>query len=176
MRVFWRAGTVPGHEAPPTNAPALLLKSCVRRRCAVSVTSPKAPRSNLAARNFLDGKWEKPDTARVVPGQVFLIHSEAGGYSTQAGWNPSSPDEVVPVQTVTRMVNALRTRPPTIAFARQCPADDRRAHARVREIAAILTDLQVLEGPGWFWPPVGMTAARHTTNFKRPCPTASLTG
>ncbi len=150
VRVFWRAWDRPkGHEAPPTNAPAPTPEELCPAPVRGFSNFAQKHRGQIWRWNFLDGKWEKPDTARVVPGQVFLIHSEAGGYSTQAGWNPSSPDEVVPVQTVTK--NGERPQDAT--------ANDSLSHASVlqtiaehtrdvcEEIAAILTDLQVLEGP-----------------------------
>ncbi len=47
--------------------------------------------------NFLDKLWEKADAGKVSPGQVFLIHAQAGGYLAERGWNPDSKTPVVPI-------------------------------------------------------------------------------
>lgn len=47
--------------------------------------------------NFLDETWEKVDAAKIAPGQVFLIHADAGGYSAEKGWDLQSESRVEPV-------------------------------------------------------------------------------
>jgi len=47
--------------------------------------------------SFLDKKWEKADAGKIVPGQVFLVHASAGGYSVELGWEPDSHDSVNPI-------------------------------------------------------------------------------
>lgn len=47
--------------------------------------------------NFRDQKWEQPPPAAMVPGQVFLVHADAGGYSESEGWVPDSDQPVRPV-------------------------------------------------------------------------------
>ncbi len=48
--------------------------------------------------NFLDGMWEPVKDSQVVPGRVYLVHSNAGGYSTERGWDPSLKDPVQPIE------------------------------------------------------------------------------
>lgn len=47
--------------------------------------------------NFLDETWVKVDAAKVTPGQVYLAHADAGGYSAGRGWDPESTTRVEPV-------------------------------------------------------------------------------
>jgi CRISPR-associated endonuclease/helicase Cas3 len=47
--------------------------------------------------SFLDTKWERADEGKIVPGQVFLVHADAGGYSAERGWDPGSKDRVNPI-------------------------------------------------------------------------------
>ncbi len=48
--------------------------------------------------NFLDKKWEPVDKGRILPGQVYLVHSKAGGYAMERGWGPSVEEVVPPIQ------------------------------------------------------------------------------
>jgi CRISPR-associated endonuclease/helicase Cas3 len=48
---------------------------------------------------FLEGQWEKADPDAVSPGQVFLVHADAGGYSAERGWDAASTETVAPVDT-----------------------------------------------------------------------------
>lgn len=103
VRVFWRAWEQPkGYEPPPDEEPA--------PRHEEFCPAPVGTEKNLGFRqfvqnhdgkvwrwNFLDKKWEKADTGKVTPGQVFLVHSKAGGYSVEWGWNPSSESRVDPI-------------------------------------------------------------------------------
>lgn len=47
---------------------------------------------------FLDQEWRKADKRSIIPGQVFLLHSDSGGYSLEVGWNVKKKDAVVPVE------------------------------------------------------------------------------
>jgi CRISPR-associated endonuclease/helicase Cas3 len=40
--------------------------------------------------NFLEKIWEPADANRIAPGQVFMAHVSAGGYSSEHGWEPAS--------------------------------------------------------------------------------------
>ncbi len=44
--------------------------------------------------NYLERKWVKVDPGGVYPGQIYLLHVEAGGYSTEEGWNVAVKDPV----------------------------------------------------------------------------------
>jgi CRISPR-associated endonuclease/helicase Cas3 len=45
--------------------------------------------------NFLEERWDRADT--IIPGQVHLVHANAGGYSLERGWDPSSEESVQPI-------------------------------------------------------------------------------
>ncbi|MCP9470621.1 MAG: CRISPR-associated helicase Cas3' [Nitrospira sp.] len=49
--------------------------------------------------NFLDTMWELVKESQVVPGQVYLVHANAGGYSTERGWDPSLKESVQPIES-----------------------------------------------------------------------------
>ena len=38
--------------------------------------------------NFLDKKWEGATHHEIAPGQVYLVHSDVGGYTKLLGWDP----------------------------------------------------------------------------------------
>ncbi|MBN2559626.1 MAG: CRISPR-associated endonuclease Cas3'' [Phycisphaerae bacterium] len=46
--------------------------------------------------NFLDEKWEKADARSIAPGQLFLVHADAGGYSSERGWDAHNESRVEP--------------------------------------------------------------------------------
>ena len=49
--------------------------------------------------NFLDGTWVPADRNSVYPGQTYLVHAEAGGYTSDRGWDPNNTQKVSPVST-----------------------------------------------------------------------------
>ncbi|MBW1983040.1 MAG: CRISPR-associated helicase Cas3', partial [Deltaproteobacteria bacterium] len=49
--------------------------------------------------DFLERKWEKTDAERVLPGQVYLVDTGAGGYTQDHGWELKSKNPVEPVNT-----------------------------------------------------------------------------
>jgi CRISPR-associated endonuclease/helicase Cas3 len=49
--------------------------------------------------DFLEKRWDQADTARIAPGQVYLVHADAGGYVADHGWDPQSSKRVEPVTT-----------------------------------------------------------------------------
>lgn len=46
---------------------------------------------------FRDGEWESISKDSVVPGQLFVVHSNAGGYDPDRGWDPKCRKRVEPV-------------------------------------------------------------------------------
>lgn len=91
VQVFWREWDQPkGHDPPPDDN--------VRRRttrdelCSAPVGQFKkfatdAKRKNKVWRwDHLDGKWVRPDKDSIYPGQIYLVHSSAGGYDANLGW------------------------------------------------------------------------------------------
>ncbi|HEY3963283.1 MAG TPA: DEAD/DEAH box helicase [Planctomycetaceae bacterium] len=51
--------------------------------------------------DFLAGRWTKPRTGEIFPGQMFLVASDAGGYLSDEGFSPRS-DRIVDVKDVER--------------------------------------------------------------------------
>lgn len=92
VRVFWRAWDRPkGYEPPPRRE-----ELCPARVSEFRDFAKK--RSGQVRRwNFLDESWEKVGAAKIMPGQVFLVHADTGGYSTERGWNATSRTRVEPV-------------------------------------------------------------------------------
>lgn len=98
VRVFWRDWDQSRNETPPEEAPA------PRRNelCPVPIGGFRefAQKQKDAGKvwrwSFLDKKWERPELDSIAPGQVFLIHSDAGGYSPERGWG-SGGEYVEPI-------------------------------------------------------------------------------
>lgn len=96
--VFWRAWDRPrGHE-PPSSA-----EQAPRREelCSAPIGEfrefTKKHGGQIRRWTFLDATWERVDAAKVMPGQVFLVHADAGGYSAETGWTPANRAHVEPV-------------------------------------------------------------------------------
>lgn len=80
--------------------------------------------------NFLDEKWEKVDATKIVPGQVFLIHADAGSYSPRTGWTPGDKR---PVASIALPAGARSETPDTTG-------DDRLSRVGVWQTIARHTD------------------------------------
>ncbi len=49
--------------------------------------------------NFLDKKWQNVGQNKIAPGQVYLVNSDAGGYTESHGWDPArNKQQVTPAQ------------------------------------------------------------------------------
>lgn len=108
VQVFWRDyGKTPNETEEKNAEPA----SRREELCPVLIgefqkfVADKDRRGLIWRWNFLDQCWQRPDT--IVPGQVYLVHSSAGGYSTERGWDPSLKDPVQPTTPAQRA--ALKT-------------------------------------------------------------------
>jgi CRISPR-associated endonuclease/helicase Cas3 len=44
--------------------------------------------------DWLAGEWKKADRATLTPGRIVCVAADCGGYSTERGFDPNSPDEV----------------------------------------------------------------------------------
>ncbi len=104
VQVFWREwrkGEMPSPELPRPqrkelcSAPVGEFKQFVGER----------DRRDLAFRwDYLNRKWVKVDPSGIYPGQIYLLHAEGGGYSTEEGWSTAvkepvptiSPEDSVP--------------------------------------------------------------------------------
>ncbi len=101
VRLFWRAWEQPkGNEPPSDDTPAPRREEL----CPAPIGEFKKfvedeKRFGKVWRwNFLDKKWEKSDPKKTAPGQVFLVHADAGGYSPERGWSPDGNDPVDPIE------------------------------------------------------------------------------
>ena len=98
VRMFWRAWDRPkGHEPPPKDEPAPRREELCPSPVSEFRDFATRHRGQVWQWNFLDKTWEKADAARIAPGQVFLVHADAGGYSAERGWNPASTTCVEPM-------------------------------------------------------------------------------
>lgn len=114
VRAFWRdygdpkKGATPnrigGKDADDDNPGA---EPAPRREelCPVPIGSDKNPDFRQFAKrhsgqiwrwDFLNKKWVKAEADKIVPGQVFLVHVDAGGYSVEKGWDQASTACVEP--------------------------------------------------------------------------------
>jgi len=97
VRVFWRTwGHPKGHEPPPEDEPAPRREELCPAPIGEFRDFAKKRGGQIWRWDFLDKKWEKADTAKITPGQVFLVHADAGGYSANTGWTPESNNRVDP--------------------------------------------------------------------------------
>ncbi len=92
VQVFWRDWD---GKTPPADMPA----SRREELCSVPVGELEAwikSRKKLWFWDHLEGSWQ--NTRRAVPGAVYLIHADSGGYDCSLGWDASSTQRVEPVQ------------------------------------------------------------------------------
>jgi CRISPR-associated endonuclease/helicase Cas3 len=102
-RVFWRSWKQPkGYEPPVEDEPAPQREEL----CPAPIGTDKNPGFRQFAKkhagkvwrwSFLDKKWERADAGKIAPGQVCLVHANAGGYSAEWGWDPLSNSRVDPI-------------------------------------------------------------------------------
>ena len=96
VQVFWRLWE--GGGAPPAKTPAAHRNEL----CPAPIgefrefTKERAGKHQVWRWGYLDRKWDVVGTDSIVPGQMYLVHSSAGGYSTEVGWSVASPDFVEP--------------------------------------------------------------------------------
>jgi CRISPR-associated endonuclease/helicase Cas3 len=93
VRVFWRDWVRPkGHE-PPTNQPAPQREELCPAPFLLFRDFADGNRGEIWRWSFVDRMWERVDKGKIAPGQLFLIHRGAGGYSDQRGWTGASADK-----------------------------------------------------------------------------------
>jgi CRISPR-associated endonuclease/helicase Cas3 len=94
VRVFWRVWDRPrGHEAPPADEPAPRREELSPAPIGAFRDFAKKQRGEIWRWSFLEEMWEKVDAAGITPGQLFLVHADAGGYSEQRGWTGNPADK-----------------------------------------------------------------------------------
>jgi CRISPR-associated endonuclease/helicase Cas3 len=94
VRVFWRGWDQTANHRPAADQPAPLRYEL----CPAPIGEFRDFAAHQDRRwmvwhwNFLERSWERVDSSRAAPGQTFMIHCKAGGYSPELGWNPASKD------------------------------------------------------------------------------------
>jgi CRISPR-associated endonuclease/helicase Cas3 len=94
-RVFWRNwdGVAPPEDEPgPSRDELCPVPISELREFAKSARS----RNKIFRRDFLERRWMRADSAAIYPGQTFMIHTDAGGYTGERGWNLKSEIGVRP--------------------------------------------------------------------------------
>jgi CRISPR-associated endonuclease/helicase Cas3 len=96
VRVFWRDyGETPNETDNKEAEPAPLREEL----CPALIgefrkfATDQKRKGKIWRWSFLDKKWEKADSSKIAPGQVFLVHANAGGYSAERGWTGNSVDK-----------------------------------------------------------------------------------
>lgn len=107
VRVFWRHWQRPkGFEAPPEDGPAPRREELCPAPVSDFRDYAKKHRGKVWRWDFLGNKWEPADASKIAPGQVFLVHADAGGYTPERGWDPKDTDRVEPIAGPTTKDNA----------------------------------------------------------------------
>jgi CRISPR-associated endonuclease/helicase Cas3 len=100
VRVFWRDWSQKQSQASSGDQPAALREEFCPAPIGEFKEFAADPnrKSNAWRWSFLEKKWELVDAAKIAPGQVFMVHAEAGGYSPELGWNRKSKVRVEPLR------------------------------------------------------------------------------
>jgi CRISPR-associated endonuclease/helicase Cas3 len=96
VRLFWRAwdGDEPPDDAPSPTRGELCSAPIGEFKKFVGNSRVKG---KVFRRDFLEGKWIHADASRIAPGQVYMIHGDAGGYDPQRGWDLKEQKQVSPL-------------------------------------------------------------------------------
>lgn len=98
VRVFWRAWDRPkGHEPPPKDGPAPRREELCPAPIGAFRDFAKKHAGQVWRWNYHDKTWEKVDSEKITPGQVYVVHANAGGYSAERGWDPKATAHVDPI-------------------------------------------------------------------------------
>lgn len=92
VQVFWRAW-----EGDDPNHPELQAEPGRAELCPASLnkeTQDWLGKQNCWRWDFLESRWARAET--IMPGQIYLLHADAGGYSTDKGFDPAATDPVTP--------------------------------------------------------------------------------
>ena len=94
VRVFWRDWDLKATSAPPADLPAFRAEELCPAPATEFRGFVKDHSDQVWQWDFREGQWQRPDANAVIPGQVFLVHAQAGGYRPERGWDPKSSDPV----------------------------------------------------------------------------------
>jgi CRISPR-associated endonuclease/helicase Cas3 len=96
VRVFWRDyGKGPGETEEKAAEPAPRREELCPAPIGEFRDFVKQHKRQVWRWNFLDERWDRAGT--IIPGQVYLVHANAGGYSVERGWDPRSEESVPPL-------------------------------------------------------------------------------
>jgi CRISPR-associated endonuclease/helicase Cas3 len=96
VQVFWRE--MPKGEKAPADTIVPERRELVRVAAHVFKKFAEKNKGSIWRRDPLDGTWEEfRDTYHVAPGQIFLIDTSCGGYSTTLGWTGEKSKDPFPV-------------------------------------------------------------------------------
>ncbi len=96
VRVFWRDWDP--QTAPPRDLPAYRAEELCSAPLGEFREFLKNHGDEVWRWDFREGTWRRAGEGAVVPGQVFLIRCEAGGYRPDRGWDPTSSETVSPLE------------------------------------------------------------------------------
>lgn len=92
VSVFWRQGEPPEDEPEPQPLRDELCPAPLAQ------VRDRIKKGELAWRwDYLEERWVPVRPAQVYPGLALRFRSEAGGYTEELGWDPSSPNPVPPI-------------------------------------------------------------------------------
>jgi CRISPR-associated endonuclease/helicase Cas3 len=98
VRVLWREWPqTKGVEPPDAHDPEPQREELCPAHVAEFRNFAKTRRGRIWRWSFVDDRWERVDQAKIVPGQVFLVHSGEGGYTPQRGWDHKGSEPVEPL-------------------------------------------------------------------------------
>jgi len=98
MQVFWRAweGDDPNRPEPqPAPARDELCPASLNKD-----TKDWLKKKTSWRWDFLESRWQRADN--IVPGQIYLLPAEAGGYSAETGFDPDAEEPVTPLNAISQ--------------------------------------------------------------------------
>lgn len=100
VQVFWRDLPEDADAPADTTIPDRSELVRVGTQAFKKFADKKENKGHIWRRNPLDGTWEAfRDTYYVNPGQIFLVDTACGGYSTSLGWTGEKSKEAFPVRS-----------------------------------------------------------------------------
>lgn len=142
VRVFWRQWAP--QTAPPRDLPAYRAEELCSAPVGEFREFLNNHRKEVWRWDFREGTWRMANEAPVVPGQVFLIRCDAGGYRLDRGWDPKSFEEVTPLTLSGGPPDATAAEPFAVCGRWQSIADH--TQELCDELASLLNRLRVPEG------------------------------
>jgi CRISPR-associated endonuclease/helicase Cas3 len=98
VRLYWRDWSRPrGDDAPEETESAPQRIELLSAPIAAFRDFVKARKGGVWRFDFAESKWRRVDIGMISPGQMYLVHADAGGYSAEHGWSPKSQSRVDPV-------------------------------------------------------------------------------